>query len=827
MDQAPVTKEIAMCRIPFSWYPVFCLGCLLVLVTAAPARADIFRWDNDQVIPGTEGITPGPGVQLDHRDLQFARLSDLNLADSQFAYSDLTSAVLKRSVLISANLTGASLTGANMEGAVVARADFGGTTPNGFTKEQLYSTASYALKDLHGIGLSGNDCTGWDFSRQNLSSAILSGSTLTTTDFTDAVLTGATLRNTIGFAKEQLYSTASYQTKNLRGIRFGGGEDRREDLRGWDFSGQDLTGARFWVGKPTTVSLGSDLTNANLSHTNLTDASLDFTVLIGADLTGAVVTTASFRNATSTGFTKQQLYSTASYQAQNLQGIGLEGSDLSGWDFSGQNLANANLRSSKLTNANLTGAVVTGIDFFDTTHQGFTRDQLYSTASYRAKNLQGIGLEGSDLSGWDFSGQNLTGANLGDSTLVNANLSGAVVTAAILRSTTSSGFTQSQLASTASYHAKNLQGIDLSFNNLTGWDFREQNLRNANLELSILKNANLTGTNINGARLAGTTSGGFTKEQLYSTASYKEHNLKAISFRDNDLSGWDFRGKNVVHADFSSSNLTRADFSFADLRGAYFDERADVAILRNAILPGGNIKALTLSAGETLVANPGVPVVVQLTGSISIAPGASFDLTDNAAIVDYTEASPIAIVRERILSGRGGPGIGGLWTGTGITSSTAAAANQTAPDSRSLGYAENATLPLGAYTIFHGAPVDSTSILIAFTRTGDANLDGVVNDDDVTIIGASYAPGVSQGSWALGDFDYNGFVDDDDVTLLGVFYDPAASPVSVPLANLSSSVPSSNVVAVPEPSTLVLCLIAGCAAALWVAAHHHRRRSRV
>jgi hypothetical protein len=79
----------------------------------------------------------------------------------------------------------------------------------------------------------------------------------------------------------------------------------------------------------------------------------------------------------------------------------------------------------------------------------------------------------------------------------------------------------------------------------------------------------------------------------------------------------------------------------------------------------------------------------------------------------------------------------------------------------------------------------------------------------------------------LGDFDYNGFVDDDDVTLLGVFYDPAASPVSVPLANLSSSVPSSNVVAVPEPSTLVLCLIAGCAAALWVAAHHHRRRSRV
>ena len=42
-----------------------CLLTLLVLVaTAASGRADIYRWDNGQVIPGTEGITPGPGVDL-------------------------------------------------------------------------------------------------------------------------------------------------------------------------------------------------------------------------------------------------------------------------------------------------------------------------------------------------------------------------------------------------------------------------------------------------------------------------------------------------------------------------------------------------------------------------------------------------------------------------------------------------------------------------------------------------------------------------------------------------------------------------------------------
>jgi hypothetical protein len=121
------------------------------------------------------------------------------------------------------------------------------------------------------------------------------------------------------------------------------------------------------------------------------------------------------------------------------------------------------------------------------------------------------------------------------------------------------------------------------------------------------------------------------------------------------------------------------------------------------------------------------------------------------------------------------------------------------PESRSVGIAENSTLPLGPYTNFRGQPVDSTTVLMAFTRTGDANLDGVVNDDDVTIVGASYAPGVAGASWAIGDFDYNGFVDDDDVTLLGVFYDPGAAPITPPAAG--------GVAAVPEPGTVALLLI--------------------
>ena len=98
---------------------------------------------------------------------------------------------------------------------------------------------------------------------------------------------------------------------------------------------------------------------------------------------------------------------------------------------------------------------------------------------------------------------------------------------------------------------------------------------------------------------------------------------------------------------------------------------------------------------------------------------------------------------------------------------------------------------------------------MAFTRTADANLDGVVNDDDVTIVGASYGPGVAGASCAVGDFDFNGFVDDDDVTLLGVFYDPSAAPLIGPPAEPAAR----GVAAVPEPATATLlgAMLAACA----------------
>jgi hypothetical protein len=108
------------------------------------------------------------------------------------------------------------------------------------------------------------------------------------------------------------------------------------------------------------------------------------------------------------------------------------------------------------------------------------------------------------------------------------------------------------------------------------------------------------------------------------------------------------------------------------------------------------------------------------------------------------------------------------WTGNGITSSTAA----NNPSGRAVGYADNGSLPLEPYIVWVGYTVDNSDVLVRYTVWGDTNLDGTVNDDDVTVLGASWAPGAGNPFWSLGDLDFNGYVDDDDVTILGALYDP-------------------------------------------------------
>ena len=133
---------------------------------------------------------------------------------------------------------------------------------------------------------------------------------------------------------------------------------------------------------------------------------------------------------------------------------------------------------------------------------------------------------------------------------------------------------------------------------------------------------------------------------------------------------------------------------------------------------------------------------------------------------------------------RGPAGFGNAtWNGLGgITSSKASTAAQGLGGTGdgvnlAIGYGENSALPLGSYTTFAGQTVGSSSILIKFTRGADADLDGIVGNSDVTIVGGKFGAAGS-GQWYFGDFDYSGSCDNADVTALGGLFNPSAAPLS-------------------------------------------------
>jgi hypothetical protein len=158
--------------------------------------------------------------------------------------------------------------------------------------------------------------------------------------------------------------------------------------------------------------------------------------------------------------------------------------------------------------------------------------------------------------------------------------------------------------------------------------------------------------------------------------------------------------------------------------------------------------------------NSGTSRVNNLT--VSGSTGAKLNLSDNDLVIDYqapASNSPYASIKAEIARSRNAAG--GRWTGAGITSSNAAVN----PDAYSLGLAESSDLFGFFGGTFSGQSVDSTAVLVKFTYVGDANLDGKVDQTDISLWGAG-DDGDFPASWHFGDFNYDGVVNMTDYNLL-------------------------------------------------------------
>ena len=137
-------------------------------------------------------------------------------------------------------------------------------------------------------------------------------------------------------------------------------------------------------------------------------------------------------------------------------------------------------------------------------------------------------------------------------------------------------------------------------------------------------------------------------------------------------------------------------------------------------------------------------------------------------------------------------------------------ASTTAPAGVGIGYDDNAQTGVG----------QASAVVLELALYGDANLDGVVDSQDLTLLATDWKK--STNLWTAGDFNHDGVVDSQDLTLLATNWKKTYTSPSLPFGGFSGDSlggpGSGGPMTVPKPGTLVLLLLAvlGVGTRLWV-----------
>ncbi|MGA2440018.1 MAG: hypothetical protein ABSH08_03600 [Tepidisphaeraceae bacterium] len=203
---------------------------------------------------------------------------------------------------------------------------------------------------------------------------------------------------------------------------------------------------------------------------------------------------------------------------------------------------------------------------------------------------------------------------------------------------------------------------------------------------------------------------------------------------------------------------------------------------------GGSINLGTLSVASGAAAmitatTTQNPTTLNLN-SLSIAATGVLDVTNNEVIIAYAGATdPIGVIAGYIKSGYN---VGG-WNGTGIISS--AAQTKTNGLLYGVGYAD------GKDDVVTGLSSGHTEV--KYTLLGDANLDGLVNAADFTILAANFNQSIR--GWDQGDFNYDGLVNSTDFNDLAANFNQGVNIAAV--ANTRAAAPA-VVSATPTTATV-------------------------
>lgn len=194
------------------------------------------------------------------------------------------------------------------------------------------------------------------------------------------------------------------------------------------------------------------------------------------------------------------------FSNQDLTGANFEGANLTNTNFYGANLTNATFNPSffddikyfSLENADFTDAIIKGAYFFGFSDfqqiedfpysekkASLTLEQLYSTASYKNKDLGGDRnytiFMGQYFSNVNFEGFNLKNIDFRYCDFTNANFNNAIINGAMFLGCK---ITAEQLYSTISYKNKDLSNVYLTrhYEDYSTLDLSQQSLSNSTLD---------------------------------------------------------------------------------------------------------------------------------------------------------------------------------------------------------------------------------------------------------------------------------------------------------------------------------------------------------
>jgi hypothetical protein len=223
------------------------------------------------------------------------------------------------------------------------------------------------------------------------------------------------------------------------------------------------------------------------------------------------------------------------------------------------------------------------------------------------------------------------------------------------------------------------------------------------------------------------------------------------------------------------------------------------AVIGGAVLEVG---ASDATATLQIAANSGTSWI----SSLSIVHQSQLDLTNNAIIISYAGSDPISTIYGYLKTGYNNDG----WNGLGIISSEA--------QSPVNGHAYGVGWADGADGVVAG--LSSGQIEIRFTLLGDANLDGVVNGSDFSLLAANFGLGVT--NWDQGNFYFTNSVNGADFGALAANFGQGVTTglKSADVAALDAFAVANGLMGdLPEPASGTLVVVAALGACA------HRRRT--